>query len=63
MHGHITYTDNLKHNPIMRFINEQKPTYLDDRDKLAFIHLLLFANLGIDTLPLIGILDGFGTSL
>ena len=40
MHGHISHTDNLKHNPIMRFINEQKPTYHDDRDKLAFIETL-----------------------
>ena len=61
MHGHITHTDNLKHNLIMPFINEQKPTYHDDRDKLAFIHLLLFANLGIDTLTTIAILGELGS--
>ena len=45
----------------MRFINEQKPTYLDDRDKLAFIHLLLFTNLGFDTLTTIAILGELGS--
>ena len=61
MHGHISHTDNLKHNPIMRFINEQKPTYLATEISWLF-HLLLFNNLGFASLPTIDILGGLGTN-